>query len=323
MTDKNTNNNQSDRDSRPQSSAEIKTDFDPMTTTGELVAIRHAMLSPGDIIANKFEILGLLGEGGMGAVYKAKEFGTNNTHVAIKLISSDFAKHPHALASLKNEAEKALLLKHPNIVNVFEYGEDNHLIYYAMELLEGSLLSEFILQKPSSKSLSLDQKYQIILQIANGLAYAHDEELVHLDLKPANIFITTSLQAKIIDFGISQYIPNPNSSKSIYNKERFDPSLLGAITLPYASPQMIEVMGSHPSDDIYGLGVLTCELLTGKHPFDNKDAKTAYKKRMKPKLEKVPTSELKEFLKSSLDFDRQHRIQNGGEFFSRLNLAIS
>lgn len=272
----------------------------------------------GDTIKSRFVLDDLLGKGGMGSVYRAldlrkKEANDNKPYVALKLLGDDFKHHPHALVTLQREARKTQELAHPNIVTVYDFDRDGDLIYLTMEELKGKSLDEFIAD--SQVTLSLSQKLDILRQIAQGLAYAHSKGIVHSDLKPANIFITDKNIVKILDFGIARA-----ANSEIY-EDNFDAGRLGAVTFAYGSLEMLNYDQPHPSDDIYALGIIACELINKKHPYARQNAQQVLLESITPELPRLKNPLLRKLLLRSIAIKRENRIQDADQFLKQLKFA--
>ncbi|PCK08654.1 MAG: hypothetical protein COA42_07850 [Alteromonadaceae bacterium] len=290
------------------------TTFQPMNNPLSDNKLNRKKVSPGTVLKQRYVLEQLLGKGGMSDVFAAKD-QSNGQNIAIKVLTGDFRDHPHAPIVLKREADKTRQLAHPNIVEVYEFDVEDGLVFFTMERLDGSTLKE-ILKKPADQTLMYDQAIAIIQQLALGLAHAHSKGIVHCDLKPANIFLTHDNQVKIFDFGISRAI-NDKLGADIY-----DTAQLGAITLSYASLEMINAETPHPSDDVYALGIIACELLGEDHPFHWEDAKTVTRKQLKAKLPKIPNPHLIACINNALQLHRHSRIANAEIFLAELNRAL-
>lgn len=279
---------------------------------------QHKELEPGDTIKARFVLDELLGKGGMGSVYRAldlrkKEAGDNKPYVAIKLLGDEFKHHPHALVTLQREARKTQELAHPNIVTVYDFDRDGDLIYLTMEELRGQSLDELI--ENSRDTLSLKQKLDVLQQIAQGLAYAHSKGIVHSDLKPANVFITEKNTVKLLDFGIARA-----ANQEMY-EDNFDAGRLGAVTFAYGSLEMLNFEPPHPSDDIYALGIIACELLGNKHPYQRINAQQVLHDAITPELPPLKNPFLRKLLIKSIAIKREDRIQTANEFLKQLKFV--
>ncbi|HEX6179438.1 MAG TPA: serine/threonine-protein kinase [Thermoanaerobaculia bacterium] len=200
----------------------------------------------------KYEILGVIGRGGMGMVYRGRDPHIDRT-VAVKTIrvGHDQDEENHR-ERLRMEARSAGKLQHPNIVTIYDYGEDGDVSFIAMEFVEGSNLSR-VVQK--GIALSLATKLDLLIQVARGLAYAHECGVIHRDLKPSNICVTTRGVAKILDFGLAR-LDNTRLTRTGY--------LSG--TVAYMSPERFSG-DTGPQDDIFALGAVAYELLTYRRAF--------------------------------------------------------
>ncbi len=241
----------------------------------------------GEVLRGRFELIAKLGEGGMGAVWKGKdllkeEAKDRNPYVAIKLLQADFKRHPEAFIALQRETSKQQRLAHPNIATVYDFDRDErtHTVFMTMEVMEGQPMDAFIRALPAD-GLAVDEAMGIVEQLAAGLAYAHDNGLVHSDLKPGNCFMTSGETVKLLDFGIAR------ASKSKGDEEEgettlFDPAELGALTPTYATLEMFEGEDPDPRDDIFALAILSYQLFTGRHPYGKKSAPKAKELGLRP-----------------------------------------
>lgn len=275
----------------------------------------HGALQPGSIIKKRFVLDTLIGKGGMGLVFSAidrrkEEARDPNPRVALKVLNTDFQRHPQSFMALQREARKAQSLAHPNVVTVFDFDRDGDAVYMTMELLKGRAL-EAIVREARGKGVGREVALPIIRGIAEGLAYAHRKGIVHSDLKPGNVFIAEDGTPKILDFGIARAVP---SSVTEENQDVFDAGSLGAYTEAYATDEMVDGIDPHPADDMYALGIIGYELLTGYHPYQRHGAPSARKLGIKPPpLKGLKLREAKA-LERCLSFDRKNRPQDAGEF---------
>ncbi|WP_444993959.1 serine/threonine-protein kinase [Aliikangiella sp. IMCC44359] len=263
------------------------------------------------IINNRFVIKRSLGVGGMGAVFRALDLRKQETHdtepyIAIKILSNEFKEHPQAFISLQREAKKSQILSHPNVIKVYDFDRDGDLVYLTMEELKGKPLNQLI--KDYGQGLPQEMAIQIIQAISEGLAYAHKKNIVHADLKPDNVFYTDDGEVKIIDFGIAKIITDLDSVQH-------DDSEISGLTPAYASLEMFNDESVVPSDDIYALGIIAYELLTGEHPFNRESADAAFNKGLTyKKIPKLKSYQWKAINKA-LFYERKNRLKNGTEFF--------
>lgn len=216
------------------------------------------MLEKGNFINNRYEIIGRVGAGGMSDVYKAKDHKLNR-NVAIKVLKKEYSKDKNFVSKFRVEAQSAASLIHPNIVNVYDVGEDNGLYYIVMELIEGITLKSYIQKKGR---LSARETISIAIQIANGIECAHNNQIVHRDIKPQNIMISREGKVKVTDFGIARAA----SSNTING------NAMGSVH--YISPEQAGGKYVDEKSDIYSLGITMFEMITGKVPFDGESTVT-------------------------------------------------
>lgn len=272
-------------------------------------------LEPGSVIKQRFVLDTMLGKGGMGLVFGAVdrrklEARDPNPHVALKVLNADFARHPQSFMALQREARKAQTLAHPNVVTVFDFDRDGDTVYMTMELLKGRSL-DTIVREGRGRGNSAEFALPIIRGIAEGLAYAHRKGIVHSDLKPGNVFIASDGTAKILDFGIARAVP---SSITEENKDEFDAGSLGAYTEAYATDEMVAGVDPHTADDMYALGIIAYELVTGYHPYQRHSAPNARKLDIKPAPLKGLKRKHARAIERCLSFERKDRPQTAGEF---------
>lgn len=232
----------------------------------------------GRLLKQRFVLEDVLGEGGMGLVYKARdlrkvEAEDRNPYIALKVLGQQFKKHPQAFVSLQQEAVKSQKLAHPNIVTVHDFDRDDDTIFMTMELLKGDALDALLkLEAPFSKEVAM----RYFRDLCAGLEYAHKRDLVHSDFKPGNIFVTTGGTVKILDFGIARA-----ANKNALSHD-FDVADLGALTPAYATVEMVNREAPSFSDDIYALACVLYLMLSGEHPYQRKSAYDAQQAKLKP-----------------------------------------
>ena len=208
----------------------------------------------GGIIEN-YKIISVLGEGGMGIVYKGFDLKLER-YVAIKILNSQALLNPQFVARFKREAKNQAKLNHPNIVPVYGFAEANRTLGIVMEYVEGETLENII---ERNGKLGLLESLNVLKQILAGADYAHSKGFVHRDLKPSNIIISTEGVAKIMDFGIS---------KSMFESQGITKTGTKIGTILYMSPEQIKAMEPTAQSDIYSIGISIFEMLRGKTPFD-------------------------------------------------------
>ena len=275
----------------------------------------------GSVIKDRFTLEKLLGRGGMGEVYLAidkrkVEAQDKNPYVAFKVLGENFKRHPQAFIALQREARKTQDLAHPNIVTVYDFDRQGDTVYVTMEALSGKPMDEEI----RSDVRPIEEAVNLITQSASGLAYAHKKGLVHSDLKPGNIFITAEGVVKLLDFGIARAFKSGKDLKQgagTKDDTVFDAGELGALTPAYASFEMIMGEEPHPADDVYAMGLIAYELLTGKHPFNKQMATKAMEQGLVPEKVKGLTKHQWRAIEGALAFKREDRIQDAQEFLQQ------
>ncbi|HZK61721.1 MAG TPA: Stk1 family PASTA domain-containing Ser/Thr kinase, partial [Anaerovoracaceae bacterium] len=207
------------------------------------------------LLAGRYELLEKIGDGGMGVVYKAK-CRLLNRFVAIKILKPDFTKDLKIIESFRKESQAAASLSHPNIVNVYDVGREGNIYYIVMELIEGRVLSDIIKE---DGSMDYRRAIEIGKQMASALSLAHKNHIIHRDVKPHNILITEDGVAKITDFGIAKAV----DSATIVGHSN---TIMGSVH--YFSPEQARGGYVDEKSDIYSLGIVLYELVTGRVPFD-------------------------------------------------------
>lgn len=209
------------------------------------------MIKPGMFISDRYEIIDKVGSGGMADVYKAKCHRLNR-FVAIKILKPEFSNDKSFVNKFRGEAQSAAGLSHPNVVNVYDVGDDDGLHYIVMELVEGITLKKFIERKGK---LEIKEAIGIAIQIAQGMEAAHGNHIIHRDIKPQNIIISKEGKVKVTDFGIAK----ATTSNTITS------NAMGSVH--YLSPEQARGGYSDEKSDIYSLGVTLYEMLSGQVPF--------------------------------------------------------
>ena len=211
------------------------------------------MIKEGVILGKRYEILGRVGSGGMADVYKGKDHKLNR-YVAIKVLKSDYRSDQVFIKKFLSEAQAAAGLMHPNVVNVYDVGQDRGLYYMVMELVEGITLKDYIEKKGR---LSAKETVSIAIQMVTGLQAAHNQHIIHRDIKPQNIIISKDGKVKVTDFGIA---------RATTSTQTISTSVMGSVH--YTSPEQARGGVVDEKSDIYSIGITLYEMVTGHVPFD-------------------------------------------------------
>jgi tRNA A-37 threonylcarbamoyl transferase component Bud32/tetratricopeptide (TPR) repeat protein len=260
----------------------------------------------------KYKIVEKIGAGAMGDVYKAQDAVLNRS-VAIKTIAAELGADDTLRKRFEREAQSAARLNHPNIITVYDFGEEHDRLYMAMELLDGTDLKQVIKDRSVT---TLDQKLAIMIQICEGLAFAHAHEIVHRDLKPANIHVTLNGQVKIMDFGLARLSGSEMTRTGM---------VLG--TPNYMSPEQVRGERADARSDIFALGCVFYELIAFQKAFEADSMHAVLFKVMQEEpralaevLPDVPLA-LAQVIEKSLAKDAVERFQNAGEMLGPLQRA--
>ena len=210
------------------------------------------MIKSGMLIGGRYEVLNKVGSGGMSMVYKGRDQKLNR-YVAIKVLKSEYREDKNFIRKFKEEAQAAACLAHPNIVNVYDVGEEAGDHYIVMELVEGITLKNYIERKGR---MTIKEATSIGIQVSMGLEVAHNNDIVHRDIKPQNIMISKDGKVKVMDFGIAKAATS----------ETIASNAMGSVH--YTSPEQARGGYSDAKSDIYSLGIVMFEMVTGRVPFD-------------------------------------------------------
>lgn len=211
------------------------------------------MLKEGIFLGKRYEILERVGSGGMADVYKGKDHKLNR-YVAVKVLKSDYRSDEIFIQKFLSEAQAAAGLMHPNVVNVYDVGQDRGLYYMVMELVEGITLKDYIEKKGQ---LSANETISISIQMATGIQAAHDQHIIHRDIKPQNIIISIDGKVKVTDFGIA---------RATTSTQTISTNVMGSVH--YTSPEHAKGGNVDEKSDIYSAGITMYEMITGHVPFD-------------------------------------------------------
>lgn len=231
------------------------------------------MVKDGIVLGKRYEVLSKIGAGGMADVYKGKDTMLNR-YVAIKVLKKEYREDENFVRKFHSEAQAAAGLLNPNIVNVYDVGEDRGLYYMVMELVEGITLKEYIEKKGK---LSHKEVISIAIQMCNGIGAAHAAGIVHRDIKPQNVMISRDGKVKVTDFGIAKAV----SSNTISS------NAMGSVH--YTSPEQARGGYSDAKSDIYSIGITLYEMVTGRVPFDGESTVEVAMKHLQQEI--TPPSE--------------------------------
>ena len=271
------------------------------------------MIKIGMLIADRYEILEKVGTGGMADVYKSKDH-TLNRYVAVKILKQEFSENANFVSKFRVEAQAAAGLMHPNIVNVYDVGEEKGIYYIVMELVDGITLKNYIGKKGY---LGYKEAVTIALQVSMGLEAAHRNHIIHRDIKPQNIIISREGKVKVTDFGIAKAATSDTITSNV----------MGSVH--YTSPEQARGGFSDEKSDVYSLGVTLYEMLTGEVPFDGESTVAiAIRHIQEPmpspkKLNKDIPYSVEQIVLKCCEKSPDRRYQNMQELASDLKKAIS
>ena len=270
------------------------------------------MIKTGTILGDRYEILEKIGTGGMAEVFKGKDHKLNR-YVAVKVLKEEFRDNDGFVKKFKEEAQAAAGLAHPNIVNVYDVGDENGIYYIVMELVEGITLKNYIERKGR---LTIKEATSIAIQVSAGLEVAHNNHIVHRDIKPQNIIISRKGKVKVTDFGIAKATTSQTTTSSA----------MGSVH--YASPEQARGGYVDHRSDIYSLGIVMYEMVTGRVPFDGETAVTVAVKHLQEQM--VPPSKycpeipysLEQIIKKCTEKSPDRRYQDIGDLMADLKQSL-
>lgn len=252
--------------------------------------VKRVPLPVGQVLRDRYELLEVIGLGGMSTVYRALDrfrvrARSPHAQVALKIVNVNEKIGNDAVELMHREARRMQELVHPNIVRVYDWDRDDssNTDFIVMELLEGRTLAK-ALKATDDGTLAFPQILHLLTCVGAALHHAHMQDVVHTDIKPGNIFIERNGGIKVIDFGTARRLnpfPGGEDDPTVIYLDR-----VGALTPAYASLEMLRGEDPSPTDDVYGLGILTYMMIAGHHPFDKKSAEDALAAKMKPKKPK-------------------------------------
>ena len=270
------------------------------------------MIKVGTIVGDRYEILEKIGVGGMAEVFKGKDHKLNR-YVAVKVLKEEFRENDAFVKKFKEEAQAAARLAHPNIVNVYDVGDENGIYYIVMELVEGITLKKYIERKGS---LTIKEATSIAIQVCAGLEVAHNNHIVHRDIKPQNIIISREGKVKVTDFGIAKATTSQTTTANA----------MGSVH--YASPEQARGGYVDHRSDIYSLGIVLYEMVTGRVPFDGETAVTVAVKHLQEEMvppsvycKNIPYS-LEQIIKKCTEKSPDRRYQDIGDLLADLKQSL-
>ena len=270
------------------------------------------MIKVGTIVGDRYEILEKIGVGGMAEVFKGKDHKLNR-FVAVKVLKEEFRGNEGFVKKFKEEAQAAARLAHPNIVNVYDVGDENGIYYIVMELVEGITLKNYIERKGN---LTIKEATSIAIQVCAGLEVAHNNNIVHRDIKPQNIIISREGKVKVTDFGIAKATTSQTTTANA----------MGSVH--YASPEQARGGYVDGRSDIYSLGIVLYEMVTGRVPFDGETAVTVAVKHLQEEMvppsvycKNIPFS-LEQIIKKCTQKSPDRRYQDIGDLLADLKQSL-
>lgn len=270
------------------------------------------MVKDGIYLSGRYQVLSKIGAGGMADVYKAKDCMLNR-YVAVKVLKKEYREDENFVKKFRSEAQAAAGLLNPNIVNVYDVGEDRGLYYMVMELVEGITLKEYVHKKGK---LSSKEAISIAIQMCTGIEAAHNHHIIHRDIKPQNIIISKEGKVKVTDFGIAKATTSQTVSTSA----------MGSVH--YVSPEQARGGYCDEKSDIYSAGITMYEMVTGRVPFDGDSTVSVAMKHLQENI--TPPSEytpdlypaLEKIILKCTQKSAERRYQSAGELIQDLKRAL-
>ena len=270
------------------------------------------MIKVGMIVGDRYEILERVGFGGMAEVFKGKDHKLNR-FVAVKVLKDEFRENGGFIKKFKEEAQAAAGLAHPNIVNVYDVGDERGIYYIVMELVEGITLKKYIERKGR---LTVKEATRIAIQMSAGREVAHNNQIVHRDIKPQNLIISREGKVKVTDFGIAKATTSQTTTSAA----------MGSVH--YASPEQARGGYVDHRSDIYSLGVVLYEMVTGRVPFDGDTAVTVAVKHLQEEMvapttynSEIPFS-LEQIIRKCMEKSPDRRYQDIGDLLADLKQSL-
>jgi len=282
---------------------------------GPEAAVRAKRLVLGTVIGERYEIIRLLGQGGMGVVYRARDRALDR-EVALKVIRADMAANPQVLNRFKQELILARQITHRNVIRIFDLGQAEGLKFITMEFIEGEDLQSLLRR---AKKLNAEEAARIMLQVGRALEAAHAEGVIHRDLKPQNIMLGKSGRACVMDFGIARSTLGASMTET------------GAVigTPDYMSPEQAKGLRVDARSDIFSFGVIFYELLSGENPFDADTTmgklwkRTNESPRPPSELDNAIPQPLSDIVRRCLEIDPQRRFASAAELVQQIEAWLN
>ncbi len=275
-------------------------------------------VGPGTVLRHRYVLECELGRGGMGTVYRALDrnkqgLPPQHGHVAVKVLREELARNPDALQALRREAHQAQSLSHPGIVNVFDFDRDGDVYFITMELLEGEVLSDLI-ERIRPGKLPRRSATDILRDLGNAVTYAHSRGVLHMDLKPGNVMITTQGEVRVLDLGLA----HPHMTEPWISDH---PPPFHAATPTYASCEQLDGAAADVRDDVFSFACVAYELLSGEHPFGRTSAREAREQGHRPRRIRGLSRREWRALRQGLSWAREDRQRSLGDLLEGLGLT--
>ena len=273
-------------------------------------------VTTGTILRDRYRIVAHLGAGGIGQVFQAVDLANGAEDVTVKVVAVNLRHQPGAFATLQAAVRRTQHMQHENIVSIRNIDRHGDHVFIVMEPLRGRWLSGLI-REVRGTGLPHDTAWPIISGIASGLAYAHAHGIVHADLSPHAVFLCEDGTAKIMCFELVHAVPTSNESLDV-----LDTLTLRAYTEAYAADPWAQQSKPQPADDLYPLGVIAYEMLTGRHPFQRSSMAVARQKAMKFSPIVGLNKRTSKLLERCLSFERAERPETADRFLKRMQPSL-